>query len=133
MTVNRAACRRGHRRASDITQGPAPIDLSEHPIHEVERSLILRLFLAPDQFGLGMLGERLADALARMRVELFNTDQSDVRGAFPRTPLIQAVKDLSGAKDDPVTRTRSLCHDNGAKSRARRQLRQRRLTFLLAQ
>ena len=80
-----------------------------------------------------MFGEHLTDVFARKRVKLLDADQTDVGGAFPQTHFIEGVKDLSRAKGDLVTLTRSLRNDDWSESRPGRQFRELRLTRLFAQ
>ena len=99
----------GRRRGGGRTAGVADalvlrIDMGKHPfeigVDERPGAHVLRLFLAPDHFGVAEARQLVDQRLGRERIELLDAQQVDVVDAALFALLQQVVIDLAGAEHD---------------------------------
>ena len=96
---------RGGRRAAGIAHralaGVEPVEHRAEPrLDEGPGAHVLRLFLAPDDLGVGEARQEVAHRLQRERIELLDAQQVDVVDAARLALLVEVEIDLAGADDD---------------------------------
>src|SRR5699024_2274674 len=85
----------GHALQLDTRQVLRQLQRDERP-----RTLVGRLVLYPAELGVRVVGQSVADAVERQRVQHLQTDDGDVVAAILLALLLQLVVDLAGAHQD---------------------------------
>src|SRR6185295_3068642 len=106
MLAGLAGCGRGRGLAAGVAQRTRQAQLFHQALDirrdETPRALILRLFLAPDDLGVGEARQLVGERETCERIDLFQPQDLDAVLATLLTLLDEIVIDLSGAQDDAL-------------------------------
>ncbi len=103
VNLEDAGCRRSSARSTGVIELLALVERFLQPMtYLVPRPLVLRLFLAPDDFfDVPVLFEERGVLRDREGIELLDANDRDVVDAVHLARLEQVVIDLAAAEDDP--------------------------------